>query len=142
MSLTSKQQRFVGEYLVDLNATQAAVRAGYSERTARQIGAENLSKPVVQEAIAQEMEKRAADLEINQKRVLQEFARLAFSPNEAPQHRLTALKALGDYLGLFVQRRVNITKRIDQMNQAELQELLGGDLSHSELEALANVKLH
>jgi hypothetical protein len=50
--LTHKQTRFVEEYLVDLNATQAAIRAGYSERTARQIASENLSKPDIQQAIA------------------------------------------------------------------------------------------
>ena len=50
--LTPKQNRFVEEYLIDLNATKAAVRAGYSEKTARQIGSENLSKPAIQEAIA------------------------------------------------------------------------------------------
>lgn len=52
MSLTAKQQRFVEEYLVDLNATQAAIRAGYSEATASEIGYENLSKPQIAEAIA------------------------------------------------------------------------------------------
>ena len=41
--LTAKQQRFCDEYLIDLNATQAAIRAGYSEKTARQIAAENFS---------------------------------------------------------------------------------------------------
>ncbi|CCQ72407.1 terminase small subunit [Magnetospira sp. QH-2] len=51
-NLSPKQQRFVEEYLLDLNATQAAVRAGYSERTARQIGSENLSKPDIQQGIA------------------------------------------------------------------------------------------
>ena len=50
--LTDKQQRFVEEYLVDLNATQAAIRAGYSEGTAYSIGHENLSKPEIAEAIA------------------------------------------------------------------------------------------
>ena len=45
--LTQRQQRFVDEYLVDFNATKAAVRAGYSAHTARQAGAENLSKPVI-----------------------------------------------------------------------------------------------
>lgn len=45
MPLTAKQQRFVEEYLIDLNATQAAIRAGYSEKTARQVAAENLAKP-------------------------------------------------------------------------------------------------
>lgn len=43
--LTDKQQRFVDEYLIDLNATQAAIRAGYSEKTAKEIGSENLTKP-------------------------------------------------------------------------------------------------
>lgn len=52
MKLTAKQERFVSEYLIDLNATQAAIRAGYSERTARQAGSENLSKPDIAEAVA------------------------------------------------------------------------------------------
>ena len=51
--LTAKQERFVEEYLVDLNATQAAKRAGYSERTATEIGYENLRKPHLQEALKQ-----------------------------------------------------------------------------------------
>ena len=50
--MTAKQQLFVDEYLIDLNATQAALRAGYSEKTARSIGAENLSKPDIEKAIA------------------------------------------------------------------------------------------
>ncbi len=47
-NLTPKQQRFVEEYLIDLNATQAAIRAGYSEKTANEIGAENLANLVSQ----------------------------------------------------------------------------------------------
>lgn len=54
--LTAKQARFVDEYMLDLNATQAAIRAGYSEKTAQEIGAENLSKPI----IAAEIERRRA----------------------------------------------------------------------------------
>lgn len=46
--MTKKQNRFVEEYLIDLNATQAAIRAGYSVNTAQQMGSENLSKPVIQ----------------------------------------------------------------------------------------------
>lgn len=49
--LTDKQQRFVDEYLIDLNATQAAIRAGYSEKTAYSVGHENLKKPEIQKAI-------------------------------------------------------------------------------------------
>lgn len=49
--LTPKQQRFVQEYAVDLNGTQAAIRAGYSPKTARSIASENLQRPVVKSAI-------------------------------------------------------------------------------------------
>lgn len=52
-NLTPRQQRFVSEYLIDLNATQAAIRAGYSEKTARQVASENLTKPNIAEAIAE-----------------------------------------------------------------------------------------
>lgn len=76
--LTPKQQRFVAEYLIDLNATKAAIRAGYSKGTARVIGPENLSKPVVQAAITEAMKSRSQRTEITQDRVLQELARIAF----------------------------------------------------------------
>ena len=58
--LTAKQEAFCIEYLIDLNATQAAIRAGYSEDTARQMGSENLSKPYMAEKIAELQEERAA----------------------------------------------------------------------------------
>ena len=76
--LTPKQARFVEEYLIDLNATQAAIRAGYSEQTARVIGHENLTKPDIQKAITerrQEMQQRTA---ITADRVLAEYAKIAF----------------------------------------------------------------
>lgn len=57
--MTAKMQRFCDEYLIDLNATQAAIRAGYSEKTARVIGQENLSKPAIKEYV----EKRLAEKE-------------------------------------------------------------------------------
>ena len=52
VGLTARQQRFVDEYLVDLNATQAAIRAGYSKKTAKSVGHENLTKPDVKAAVA------------------------------------------------------------------------------------------
>lgn len=79
MALTDKQQRFVSEYLVDLNATQAAIRAGYSEKTARQAGAENLSKPDIAAAVAEAQAKRAGRTEITADRVLQELAKIGFA---------------------------------------------------------------
>lgn len=77
--LTEKQARFVAEYLVDLNATEAAKRAGYSEKTAYSIGFENLRKPEIQEAIQAAMDARAQRTGITQDRVLQELAAIGFS---------------------------------------------------------------
>ena len=79
MALTEKQARFVAEYLVDLNATEAAKRAGYSEKTAYSIGFENLRKPEIQEAIQAAMDARSKRTEITQDMVLQELARIAFA---------------------------------------------------------------
>lgn len=77
--LTKKQKKFCDEYLIDLNATQAAIRAGYSEKTARFIGAENLTKPNIQEYIQQRMNEREKRTEITQDMVLRELAKIAFS---------------------------------------------------------------
>ena len=78
MSLNARQQIFVREYLVDLNATQAAIRAGYSAKTAGQIGFELLKKPEIQEALTKAMKERAERTEVNADRVLREIALAAF----------------------------------------------------------------
>lgn len=68
--LTEKQQRFCDEYLIDLNATQAAIRAGYSEKTAGVIGGENLKKPYIQNYIQERMEAKEKQLIADQDEVL------------------------------------------------------------------------
>ena len=70
VKLTDKQTAFVREYLVDLNATQAAIRAGYSERTASRIGPQLLGKNCVREAIEKAQAKRARRVEVTQDYVL------------------------------------------------------------------------
>lgn len=77
--LSEKQKRFVQEYLVDLNATAAARRAGYSAKTAEVIGYENLRKPQIAEEIAKRQVKLQNKLEITQEKVLQELAAIAFA---------------------------------------------------------------
>ena len=76
--LTQKQQRFVEEYLIDLNATQAAIRAGYSVKTANEQGSQNLAKLSIQSAIAEAMAERSKRTGVNQDRVVQEIAKIAF----------------------------------------------------------------
>ncbi|NBJ16637.1 MAG: terminase small subunit [Dehalobacter sp. 4CP] len=77
--LTKKQQKFVEEYLIDLNATQAAIRAGYSVQTANEQGSQNLAKLSIQNQIAKTMAERSKRTGINQDRVVIELAKVAFS---------------------------------------------------------------
>lgn len=77
--LTPRQAAFVREYLIDLNATQAAIRAGYSEKTANRTASENLSKPDIAAAIQAAQKARAQRTEITADRVVQELAKLAFA---------------------------------------------------------------
>ena len=74
--LTSRQERFVCEYLIDLNATQAAIRAGYSKNSARQIGDENLSKPVIAAAVAKAKRERSEATKIDAEWVLRQAVEL------------------------------------------------------------------
>ncbi len=76
--MTKKQKRFAEEYLIDLNATQAAIRAGYSPGTAKSIGSENLTKPDIQAYIAKAMAERSKRTGVNADRVVTELAKIAF----------------------------------------------------------------
>lgn len=78
MALTPKQARFIDEYLIDLNATQAAIRAGYSVRRSEVTGCELVSNRKVAEAIAIKRKRLEIKTGITQERVLQEYARIAF----------------------------------------------------------------
>ena len=104
--LTAKQRRFCDEYLIDLNATQAAIRAGYSVKTAGAIGLENLGKPLIAEYLAVRMQERAERTEITQDYVLNGIKDTvercrgrgpAFDPGNA----LKGLEILGRHLGMF-----------------------------------------
>jgi phage terminase small subunit len=92
--MTPKQERFVQEYLIDLNATQAAIRAGYSIKTAEEQGYQLLRKTSVAEAIAAAQQKRAVRTEITQDRVLQELARIAFFDLRSLYREDGSLKAM------------------------------------------------
>jgi len=77
--LTEKQKKFCEEYLIDLNATKAAVRAGYSKKTANTIAAQNLAKLSVQKYISELQREQSERTRITADQVLEELAAIAFS---------------------------------------------------------------
>jgi phage terminase small subunit len=117
--LTPKQRRFVEEYLVDLNATGAARRAGYSIKTAEAIGMENLRKPRIRECIDAAMAARAAETAITAEYVLTSIKRIAESA-ESADDLAAALKGhelLGKHLRLF-------TDKIEHSGKVEHVEII------------------
>ena len=104
--LTAKQSLFIKEYLVDLNATQAAIRAGYSENTAKETGYENLTKPYIKEAIDKAIAKRSQNAEITADMVINAIAKIGFSadPEMAVANKLRALEMLGKHHALFTDK--------------------------------------
>lgn len=91
--MTAKQRRFVEEYLIDLNATQAAIRAGYKVESAQQIGSENLSKLVIRKAIERAMAEQSKRTGVTADRVIRELARIAFvNPNDVIDTRTGGIR--------------------------------------------------
>lgn len=125
--MTAKMQRFCDEYLIDLNATQAAIRAGYSEKSARAIAAENLTKPDIQAYISERMAEKNAELIADQDEVLKYLTKVlrgqtqseivvvegtgegcseARTMQKAPdeKERLKAAELLGKRYGLYTEK--------------------------------------
>ena len=102
--LTAKQSLFVKEYLIDLNATQAAIKAGYSNKSAKEIGCENLTKPNIAKAIQTAMDKRSNRLEITQDSVLKNIESLRAKAEKENQLSVAArcLELQGKHLRMFV----------------------------------------
>lgn len=101
--LTEKQRRFCKEYPVDLNATQAAIRAGYARGSANREGPKLLSNPVIQREIQKTIQKVEQKLEITTERIMAEYAKLGFSDmadygdwDEHGKAKLRSSKDLGD----------------------------------------------
>lgn len=103
--LTDKQRRFVEEYTVDFNATQAAIRAGYSKASANPTGSENLAKPSIREAI----DKRLDALSCSTAEVLTRLSEIGrkvhADPDIRPEHSLSALDKILRARGAYVDRK-------------------------------------
>jgi len=117
MKMTPKQKKFCDEYLIDLNATQAAIRAGYSEKSARQIADENLAKPYIKEAIQAATRERSERTQIHADDVLRDIqavknCAMAYRQDKDGTDVMTdmgaalkALEMLGRHLCMFTDKR-------------------------------------
>ena len=105
MIKSALQKRFVDEYLIVPNATEAARRAGYSKKTAKQKGYELRQKPEIREAIFKAMEARSERTGITQDEVVQGLKKEATLEGEGSNHgaRVAAWAHLGKHLGIFVE---------------------------------------
>jgi len=118
MALTPKQQRFVAEYLIDLNATQAAIRSGYSANRADAMGHENLRKPEIAAAVKEQQLARQSRTEIDQDRIVRELVNiLEADPNELVEHRLTCCRFCHGK-GFKFQRTANEMERDREQHRA------------------------
>lgn len=108
--MTDKQRFFVAEYLKDFNATQAAIRAGYSEKSARNRAYELLVNKDIKAAITEYVENLlSAEASGLKKRILGELSSIAFDPlpddsSRSERDRLKALELLGKYMSLFTDK--------------------------------------
>jgi len=104
VKLEPKQESFCAEYMIDLNATQAAIRAGYSEDTAKQIGSENLTKLDISEYIQELVKPKLKKLDITQDYVLNGIKDIADDLESRHIDKLKAYELLGKYLKLFTDK--------------------------------------
>jgi len=132
MALTDKQQRFVAEYLIDLNATQAAIRAGYSEKTARSVGSENLSKPDIAAAISKAQGKIAKKVEVTVESLaneLEEARKIAITEKQSSA-AVSATMGKAKLFGLGVEnRRLSGTVQVITITPQHLDGLTDDELA-------------
>ncbi len=141
MSLTPKQARFIEDFLIDLNATQAAIRAGYSQKTAEQQGARLFRNVKVAAAIQEAQEARSERTKIDQDWVIKRLVGVYEASMEArpvldkngdekgftfnPTAANRALELIGKHKGMFIDRKLIGLKNIEDMTEDELVALLG-----------------
>lgn len=116
--LTAKQKRFCDEYLIDMNITQAAIRAGYSKKTAYAIGQENLKKPTLQNYIDKRMEEKEKELIADQNEVLKYLTSVIRGQSRSS---VVVVENIGDYMS----EAREMEKAPDEKERLKAAELLG-----------------
>lgn len=118
MGMTAKQKRFCDEYLIDLNATQAAIRSGYSKKTASVIGMENLTKPYLKEYIAERMAEKESELIATQDEVLKYLTSVLRGMSTS---EIVVVEGIGEGMS----RASRMEKAPDERERLKAAELLG-----------------
>lgn len=118
MKLTAKQKLFCDEYIISLNATQAAIKAGYAEKTAYAMGAENLKKPKIQSYISERMKQKESSLIATQDEVLQYLTSVLRGESQTTD---TLLVGMGD----GYQEVQEVEKKPREKDRLKAAELLG-----------------
>lgn len=116
--MTAKQMRFCDEYLIDLNATQAAIRAGYSKKTAYSIGVENLTKPEIKKYIEKRMAEKESKLIADQDEVLKYLTAVLRGETHS---EVVVVENIGDYMS----EARTMQKAPDEKERLKAAELLG-----------------
>ncbi len=118
MKLTAKQKIFCDEYIISLNATQAAIKAGYAQKTAYAIGAENLRKPKIQDYISERMKQKESSLIATQDEVLQYLTSVLRGESQTID---TVLVGIGE----GCQEVQEVEKKPSEKDRLKAAELLG-----------------
>ena len=116
--MTEKQKRFVDEYLIDLNATQAAIRAGYSKDTARAIGAENLTKPYIQQAIKERIKQLHNERSADAQEIIEYLTSVMRGESESEE-------LVNEFIGDGCSRPTRVKKAPSEKDRIKAAELLG-----------------
>lgn len=134
--LTAQHQRFVDEYVIDRNGKQAAIRAGYSEKTAEQQASRLLRNVKVQEAIEAKLKRISMKTELTAEWVLKEFAenhRLAREMGEL-QASNKALENIGKHLGMFTDKvKMDVQGEVSHNHEYHVEQQITGDPETIEL---------
>ena len=118
VGMTAKQQRFCDEYLIDLDGTKAAIRAGYSPKTASVIASENLTKPKIKQYIAERMAEKEKQLIADQDEVLKYLTKVLRGES---QSEVVVVVSSGD----FMTEARKVKKAPDEKERLKAAELLG-----------------
>lgn len=135
--MTDKQKRFCEEYLVDLNATKAALRAGYAEKTAYSQGQRLLKNVEINDCISELKEKQSVRTGITADKVLEELAQLGFAPMESCESfkasdKLRALELIGKHIGMFKPDSDSDTPALEKLDRILAEVRSDADRSDSD----------